>query len=145
MPRHAGKKRAPGSEGVRAFDEGGTPSLPDPPTELRLRGKRRILRVSFADGAAFDLNAEYLRVKSPSAEVRGHGRGGGQLPLGKSEVRVTAVEPVGQYAVRLVFDDGHDSGIYSWKYLRELGEFRDEYWARYLHEVAAANKSDARS
>ncbi len=122
------------------------PSFPGPPpTELRLRGKRRILRVSFADGAAFDLNAEYLRVKSPSAEVRGHGRGGGQLPLGKSEVRVTAVEPVGQYAVRLVFDDGHDSGIYSWKYLRELGEFRDEYWARYLDEVAAADKSDARS
>jgi len=114
----------------------------EPPLELRLRGKRRILRVSFADGAAFDLNAEYLRVKSPSAEVRGHGRGGGQLPLGKSEVRVKAVEPVGQYAVRLVFDDGHDSGIYSWKYLRELGEFRDEYWAGYLKEVAAA-KSDA--
>ena len=105
----------------------------------------RILRVSFADGAAFDLGAEYLRVKSPSAEVRGHGRGGGQLPLGKSEVRVTAVEPVGQYAVRLVFDDGHDSGIYSWKYLRELGEFRDKYWARYLDEVAAADKFDARN
>ena len=107
-----------------------------------MRGQRRILRVSFADGAAFDLDAEYLRVKSPSAEVRGHGRGGGQLPLDKSEVRVTAVEPVGQYAVRLVFDDGHDSGIYSWKYLRELGEFRDEYWAGYLNEVAAVN-SDA--
>ena len=105
---------------------------------MRLRGKRRVLRISFADGAAFDLNAEYLRVKSPSAEVRGHGRGGGQLPLGKSGVRVTAVEPVGQYAVRLVFDDGHDSGIYSWKYLRELGELRDEYWASYLKEVAAA-------
>ena len=108
------------------------------PLELRLRGKRRILRVSFADGAAFDLDAEYLRVKSPSAEVRGHGRGGGQLPVGKSEVRVAAVEPVGQYAVRLVFDDGHDSGIYSWKYLRELGECRDEYWTGYLKEVAAA-------
>lgn len=115
-----------------------------PPIELRLRGKRRILRVSFADGSAFDFNAEYLRVKSPSAEVRGHGRGGGSLPLGKSEVRITAVEPVGQYAVRLVFDDGHDSGIYSWKYLRELGDFRDEYWARYLKEVDAENRSDAR-
>ena len=110
---------------------------------MRLRSKRRVLRVSFADGAAFDLNAEYLRVKSPSAEVQGHGRGGGQLPLGKSEVRVTGVEPVGQYAVRLVFDDGHDSGIYSWKYLRELGEFHDEYWARYLDEAAAAQKSHA--
>ena len=115
-----------------------------PPTELRLRDGHRVLRVSFADGAAFNLNAEYLRVKSPSAEVRGHGRGGGELPLGKSGVRVTAVEPVGQYAVRLVFDDGHDSGIYSWKYLRELGEYRDEYWSRYLDEVAA-QKTDARN
>ena len=110
-----------------------------PPRELRLLGKRRILRASFTDGATFDLGAEYLRVKSPSAEVRGHGRGGGQLPVGKSQVRISAVEPVGQYAVRLVFDDGHDSGIYSWKYLRELGEFREEYWARYLSEVASAD------
>ena len=107
-------------------------------------GERRTLRVSFADGATFELSAEFLRVKSPSAEVRGHGRGGGQLPVGKSEVRIGAVEPVGQYAVRLVFDDGHDSGIYSWKYLRELGEFRDEHWARYLAEVAAAEHADAR-
>ena len=108
-----------------------------PPLELRLLGERRTLRVSFADGEAFDLGAEFLRVNSPSAEVRGHGRGGGELPVGKADVRVTAVEPVGQYAVRLVFDDGHDSGIYSWKYLRELGEFRDEYWAGYLKKVAA--------
>ena len=134
----------PGTEGVPPSAKAGTPSLPGaPPLELRLRGERRILRVSFADGAAFDLSAEYLRVKSPSAEVRGHGRGGGQLPLGKSGVRVTAVEPVGQYAVRLVFDDGHDSGIYSWKYLRELGEFRDEYWAAYLEEASAAQKAHA--
>ena len=108
-----------------------------PPSELRLLGGRRTLRVSFADGEAFELGAEFLRVNSPSAEVRGHGRGGGELPVGKAEVRVTAVEPVGQYAVRLVFDDGHDSGIYSWKYLRELGESRDEYWADYLRKVAA--------
>ena len=114
-----------------------------PPSELRLRDKRRVLRVSFPDGAAFDLGAEYLRVKSPSAEVRGHGRGGGELPLGKSQVRISSVEPVGQYAVRLVFDDGHDSGIYSWKYLRELGDFREQYWARYLNEVAAAEKANA--
>lgn len=114
-----------------------------PPRELRLLGGRRVLRVSFPDGATFDLGAEYLRVKSPSAEVRGHGRGGGELPVGKSNVRISAVEPVGQYAVRLVFDDGHDSGIYSWKYLRELGDFRDEYWARYLNEVAAADRAHA--
>ena len=114
-----------------------------PPLELRLLGKRRVLRVSFADGQAFELGAEYLRVKSPSAEVRGHGRGGGQLPRDKAEVRMNAVEPVGQYAVRLVFDDGHDSGIYSWTYLRELCEHREAYWANYLREVALADKADA--
>lgn len=113
------------------------------PLELRLRAGRRALRVSFSDGQAFDLAAEYLRVKSPSAEVRGHGRGGGQLPRGKSQVRLKAVEPVGQYAVRLVFDDGHDSGIYSWAYLRELAERREAYWASYLRAVAAAGQADA--
>ena len=114
-----------------------------PPLELRLLGERRLLRVSFSDGMAFDLGAEYLRVKSPSAEVRGHGRGGGQLPIGKSQVRVKDIQAVGQYAVRLVFDDGHDSGIYTWAYLRELGERREEYWAGYLAQVAAKDKSDA--
>ena len=109
-----------------------------------MHGGRRFLRVSFSDGVAFDLGAEYLRVKSPSAEVRGHGRGGGRLPTGKSRVRVKDIRAVGQYAVRLVFDDGHDSGIYSWSYLRELGEHREEYWARYLRQAAAADKADAR-
>ncbi len=106
-------------------------------------GERRVLRVSFPGGAVFDLSSEYLRVKSPSAEVRGHGRGGGELPLGKSKVRLKDIQPVGQYAVRLVFDDGHDSGIYSWAYLRELGERRDEYWAGYLQQVAAEGGDDA--
>ncbi len=119
-------------------------SIQTPPLELRLHGKRRILRVSFSDGLAFDLGAEYLRVHSPSAEVRGHGRGGGQLPRGKSQVRVKDIRAVGQYAVRLVFDDGHDTGIYRWSYLRELGERREEYWAHYLSQVAAADKADAR-
>lgn len=114
-----------------------------PPLELRLLGERRTLRVSFADGEAFELGAEFLRVNSPSAEVRGHGRGGGELPLGKDGVRLEDIQPVGQYAVRLVFDDGHDSGIYSWAYLRDLGRNRREYWNRYLRRAAAAGGNDA--
>ncbi len=114
-----------------------------PPLELRLLGERRWLRVSFADGEAYELGAEFLRVNSPSAEVRGHGRGGGVLPVGKADVRVKDIQPVGQYAVRLVFDDGHDSGIFSWAYLRELGRNRREYWDRYLRQVAAEGRIDA--
>ena len=114
-----------------------------PPLELRLLGERRTLRVSFADGEAFELGAEFLRVNSPSAEVRGHGRGGGAVPVGKADVRLRDIQPVGQYAVRLVFDDGHDSGIYSWAYLRELGRNRRGYWNRYLRKVAALGGSDA--
>ena len=114
-----------------------------PPLELRLLGERRTLCVSFAGGEVFELSAEFLRVNSPSAEVRGHGRGGGELPVGKAEVRVSDIQPVGQYAIRLVFDDGHDSGIYSWSYLRELGRNQHEYRARYLRQVAAAGGKDA--
>src|ERR1700733_14829535 len=90
-------------------------------TEIRLRRATRVLEVSFADGSRFELPFEYLRVHSPSAEVRGHGAGEGVLVLGKQNVGVRAVEPVGQYAVRLVFDDGHDTGLFTWKYLHELG------------------------
>jgi DUF971 family protein len=100
-------------------------------TELRLRRAARVLEVSFADGSRFELPFEYLRVHSPSAEVQGHGRGQEVLVLGKENVRVTAVEPVGQYAVKLVFDDGHDTGLYTWKYLHELGRERAAKWARY--------------
>lgn len=102
------------------------------PTEIRLDRAARVLRVTFDDGAAFALPAEYLRVESPSAEVQGHGPGQKMWVSGKQNVGVTAVEPVGHYAVRLVFDDGHDSGIFSWEYLRELGAGQDRKWAAYL-------------
>jgi DUF971 family protein len=108
------------------------------PTEIRLRKQSRRLEVSFEDGAAFSLPAEYLRVYSPSAEVRGHGPGSEVLQVGKESVGIVTVEPVGQYAVRLVFDDGHDTGLYSWDYLYELGAYQPARWQRYLERLAAA-------
>jgi DUF971 family protein len=107
------------------------------PIEIKLRRQSRLLEVSFDDGARFDLPYEFLRVHSPSAEVKGHGPGQETLVTGKQEVGLRAIEPVGQYAVRLIFDDGHDSGLYSWKYLYELGRDRDALWQRYLDRVAA--------
>jgi DUF971 family protein len=92
-----------------------------PPVEIRLRRTSRVLQVRFADAGDFALPFEFLRVNSPSAEVQGHGPGQKVLVTGKENVQITTVEPVGHYAVRLVFDDGHDSGLYTWKYLRELG------------------------
>ncbi len=106
------------------------------PTEIKLRKQSRVLEVSFADGSRFELPFEYLRVYSPSAEVRGHGPGQETLQLGKHEVGIRAVDPVGNYAVRLVFDDGHDSGLYTWGYLYELGTTRAEKWQRYLDRLA---------
>jgi DUF971 family protein len=113
-------------------------SPPIQATEIRLRTLSRVLEVAYDDGARFQLPFEYLRVYSPSAEVKGHGPGQEVLVLGKQNVGIRAVEPVGQYAVKLVFDDGHDSGLYTWKYLRELGEKRAEYWARYQARVAGS-------
>jgi DUF971 family protein len=109
-------------------------------TEIRLRTRSRILEVAFEDGARFELPFEYLRVHSPSAEVKGHGSGQEVLVVGKQDVGLRAIEPVGQYAVKLVFDDGHDSGLYSWKYLRELGEKHAENWAKYQTRVQAAQQ-----
>lgn len=106
------------------------------PVEIRLRRQSRLLEVSFDDGSRFELPFEFLRVHSPSAEVKGHGPGQETLVTGKQDVGIRAVEPVGQYAVRLVFDDGHDSGLYSWKYLFELGRDRASLWQRYLDRVA---------
>ncbi|MFW6042003.1 MAG: gamma-butyrobetaine hydroxylase-like domain-containing protein, partial [Guyparkeria sp.] len=103
-----------------------------PPSRIRLDKDRRTLSVTFPDGAAFDLSAEYLRVFSPSAEVRGHGGGEMMLVLGKEQVRITDVQPVGRYAVKLVFDDGHDSGLYDWGLLRDLGERQASNWRYYL-------------
>jgi DUF971 family protein len=102
------------------------------PTAIKLRTQSRLLEIAFDDGANFQLPFEYLRVYSPSAEVRGHGPGQETLQLGKHEVGIKKVEPVGNYAVRLIFDDGHDTGLYTWAYLHELGRDREQKWARYL-------------
>jgi len=107
-------------------------------TEIKLRTRSRLLEVAFDDGVRFELPFEYLRVYSPSAEVKGHGPGQEVLVLGKQNVGIRAVEPVGQYAVKLVYDDGHDSGLYSWKYLRELGETYAQKWALYQQRVQAS-------
>jgi DUF971 family protein len=106
------------------------------PTEIKLRTKSRVLEVAFDDGSRFELSFEYLRVHSPSAEVLGHGPGQETLQLGKHDVVIRSVEPVGHYAVRLNFDDGHDSGLYTWDYLHELGMTRAEKWQRYLDRIA---------
>ena len=106
------------------------------PKSIHLRRKSRVLEVSYADGGRYSLPLEYLRVYSPSAEVRGHGGGEPQLVPGKREVNVERVEPVGNYAVRLVFDDGHASGLYSWDILDELGANYEPLWARYLARLA---------
>jgi DUF971 family protein len=108
------------------------------PTEIRLRKTSRLLVVSFDDGSEFSLPFEYLRVYSPSAEVKGHGPGQETLQTGKENISIVSIDPVGHYAVRLVFDDGHDSGLYSWTYLHELGRNMEANWQRYLDRLAAA-------
>ena len=108
-------------------------------TEIRLRRASRVLEVTFTDGSRFELPFEYLRVHSPSAEVKGHGPGQEVRVLGKEKVAIAAIEPLGQYAVKLVFDDGHDTGLYTWKYLHELGRERAEKWARYLARKAGSS------
>jgi DUF971 family protein len=107
------------------------------PVEIRLRKSSRLLAVEFDDGSRFELPFEYLRVHSPSAEVKGHGPGEEVLQVGKERVGVSRIEPVGRYAVRLVFDDGHDTGLYTWKYLYELGRDRERNWRAYLDRLAA--------
>jgi len=100
-----------------------------------------VLTVSFEDGSTFELPFEYLRVYSPSAEVRGHGPGQDVLQTGKELVRIVGIEPVGRYAIRLIFDDGHDTGLYSWSYLQELGREQDQRWQAYLDRLAEAGYS----
>jgi DUF971 family protein len=106
------------------------------PSSLKLHRKSRLLEVGYADGTRYELPCEYLRVFSPSAEVRGHAGGEPTIVPGKRNVAVERVEPVGSYAVRLVFDDGHNTGLYSWDVLEDLGANRDRYWARYLERLA---------
>jgi len=108
------------------------------PTEIRLRKGSRLLCVSFDDDSSFALSFEYLRVFSPSAEVKGHGPGQEVLQTGKENVAITAVEPIGHYAVRLMFDDGHDTGLYTWQYLYELGRDQPANWQGYLDRLKEA-------
>ncbi|MET0688952.1 MAG: DUF971 domain-containing protein [Methyloceanibacter sp.] len=107
------------------------------PTELKLDKDKRVLTVSFDDGAHFALPAELLRVLSPSAEVQGHSEDQRVTVSGKRSVAILRLEPVGNYAVRIVFDDGHDTGLFSWSYLRELGEQQEARWQAYLADLAA--------
>ena len=111
------------------------------PTELRLDKDKRVLTVAFDDGQSFALPAEFLRVLSPSAEVQGHSEAQRVTVAGKKNVRIVRLEPVGNYAVRIVFDDGHDTGLFVWEYLRELGENREARWQAYLQDLAAKRLS----
>ncbi len=107
------------------------------PTDIRLHQRSRKLEVAFDDGSRYELSCEYLRVYSPSAEVRGHSTDQAVLQTGKEQVNIKDIEPIGNYAVKLVFDDGHDTGLYTWDYLHELGTHQVEYWRRYLASLAA--------
>lgn len=119
----------------------GMPSSLSPPLEIVLDQSARELRLVYSGGESFTLSCEYLRVFSPSAAVRGHGPGQEVLQVGKRGVNIVSIEPVGHYAVRLVFSDGHDSGLYSWDYLYELGRRKDDNWLDYLARLQAAGAS----
>jgi len=108
------------------------------PTEINLHKKSRILEITFADGEHFEFTCEFLRVHSPSAEVQGHGPGQGVLQMGKEDVVINKLEPVGSYAIQPSFDDGHDTGIYSWETLYDMGKNKDKYWQEYLQKLEAA-------
>jgi DUF971 family protein len=110
----------------------------DTPVTIRLRQASCLVTLEYEDGTSFDLPFEYLRVYSTSAEVKGHGPGQGVLQTGKENVQVTSIEPVGNYALRLFFDDGHDTGLYTWQYLYELGALKDDKWRAYLDRLKAA-------
>ena len=111
------------------------------PTEIKLHQKSRLLEIAFSDGKRYQLPCEFLRVYSPSAEVRGHGPGQEVLQVGKKNVEITDVQPVGSYAVQLVFSDGHDSGLYSWDYLYDLGVNQEALWQQYLARMSEAGAS----
>lgn len=108
------------------------------PVSINLQKKSRVLSISFDDGSEFHFSCEFLRIYSPSAEVKGHGPGQEVLQTGKENVAITDIESVGNYAIRPMFDDGHDSGIYSWSYLYELGANHDRYWRDYLEALDKA-------
>ncbi len=108
------------------------------PESINLHQKSRILEINFSDGRNFELSCELLRVYSPSAEVKGHGPGQSVLQTGKENISIIKIEPVGHYAVKLIFDDGHETGLYSWAYLYELGENKDALWKDYLQGLSDA-------
>ena len=108
------------------------------PTDIRIRKQSRLLEIRFDDGTAFELPFEYLRVSSPSAEVRGHGPGQEVLQTGKENVGINGVEPMGRYALRIIFDDGHETGLYTWNYLYQLGAEYESRWQDYLDRLQAA-------
>ncbi len=120
---------------------GGLTAETPTPTEIKLHQQSRILEVAFSNGDRFEFPCEYLRVYSPSAEVRGHGPGQETLQVGKKNVEIKNIEPVGHYAVVLAFSDGHDSGIYSWDYLHDLGRHQEAYWKAYLLRMEQAGAS----
>lgn len=111
------------------------------PTEIKLHQKSRVLELAFDDGGRYRLSCEYLRVYSPSAEVRGHGPGQEVLQIGKENVNIANIEPVGTYAVRLCFDDGHDSGLYSWEWLHHLAVNQERLWKDYVTRLEQAGES----
>ena len=111
------------------------------PTEITLHQKSKNLEIAFDDGVRYTLPFEFLRVYSPSAEVRGHEPGQEVLQIGKKNVNLLEVEPVGSYALKLIFDDGHDSGLYTWDYLHELGKHQEEKWRDYLRQMEEAGES----
>ncbi len=113
------------------------------PSEIRLRRQSRVLELTYPDSTRHSLSFEYLRTHSPSAEVQGHGPGQDVLQIAKENVTITRIDPVGRYAVRLIFSDGHDTGLFTWKVLRDLGDNHDSYWARYLarlHQIGYERK-----
>lgn len=114
-----------------------TPNYPRP-SNIKLHQKSRLLEIAFDDNTECMLSCEFLRVYSPSAEVRGHGVGQEVLQIGKEDVNITAIEPVGQYAIRLIFSDGHDTGLYSWDYLYDLARNYEGLWLEYIGKLDAA-------
>ncbi|WP_339830716.1 DUF971 domain-containing protein [uncultured Parvibaculum sp.] len=112
--------------------EAPTPGTAPWPTDIKLRKSERLIEIAFDDGARFRLEAEYLRVESPSAEVQGHGSGQKKTVPGKAGVAITGLEPVGNYAIRILFDDGHDTGLFTWETLYRLGRDREKIWTDYL-------------
>ena len=111
------------------------------PTELKVSDQGRILKISFDSGTSYNIAAELLRVESPSAEVRGHGPGQEQLVFGKRLVCITGIEPIGSYAARIKFSDGHSTGLYTWAYLEKLGNEQAQIWAAYVEKLKQADKT----